>query len=201
MISFGRTGALQTALIIGSVFVGAFGMWKVPAGYFSLRARATGMAMYVAVPLPYVALSKGRLSDLLVYAALPWVLRLFVRAESGLRGAKQTQLLATSVLFAAVVFAFVPTFLAIVVWVAIAWIAGGLLARVSVSQAVAIGRVVVAMVVGALVLNASTQGGWINSLGVKQRRFSERGLLNSRDLMVDSCDSESSRWAFTFQSS
>ena len=168
MISFGRTGALQTALIIGSVFVGAFGMWKVPAGYFSLRARAIGMAMYVAVPLPYVALSKGRLGDLLVYAALPWVLRLFVRAESGWRGAKQTQLLASSVLFAAVVFAFVPTFLAIVVWVAIAWIAGGLLARVSVRQAVAIGQVVVAMVVGALVLNAPWVSQFVNSRWMDQ---------------------------------
>ena len=162
-ISFGRTGALQTALIIGSVFVGAFGMWKVPAGYFSLRARAIGMAMYVAVPLPYVALSKGRLSDLLVYASLPWVLRLFVRAESGLRGAKQTQLLATAVLFAAVVFAFVPTFLAIVVWVAIAWIIGGFIARVNLRQAVAVGRVVVALVVGALVLNAPWVSQFANS--------------------------------------
>jgi len=162
-ISFGRTGALQTALIIGSVFVGAFGMWKVPAGYFSLRARAIGMAMYVAVPLPYVALSKGRLSDLLVYASLPWVLRLFVRAESGLRGAKQTQLLATAVLFAAVVFAFVPTFLAIVVWVAIAWIIGGFIAQANVRQAVAVGRVVVALVVGALVLNAPWVSQFANS--------------------------------------
>jgi len=153
-ISFGRTGALQTALIIGTVFVGAFGMWKVPTGFFSLRARAIGMAMYVAVPLPYVALSKGRLSDLLVYAALPWVLRLFVRAELGLRGAKQTQLLATAVLFAAVVFAFVPTFLAIVVWVAIAWIIGGFIAQANLRQAIAVGRIVVALVVGALVLNA-----------------------------------------------
>ena len=153
-ISFGRTGALQTALIIGTVFVGAFGMWKVPTGYFSLRARAIGMAMYVAVPLPYVALSKGRLSDLLVYAALPWVLRLFVRAELGLRGAKQTQLLATAVLFAAVVLAFVPTFLAIVVWVAIAWIIGGFIAQANLRQAIAVGRIVVALVVGALVLNA-----------------------------------------------
>ena len=153
-ISFGRTGALQTALIIGTVFVGAFGMWKVPTGYFSLRARAIGMAMYVAVPLPYVALSKGRLSDLLVYAALPWVLRLFVRAELGLRGAKQTQLLATAVVFAAVVFAFVPTFLAIVVWVAIAWIIGGFIAQANLRQAIAVGRIVVALVVGALVLNA-----------------------------------------------
>ena len=153
-ISFGRTGALQTVLIIGTVFVGAFGMWKVPTGYFSLRARAIGMAMYVAVPLPYVALSKGRLSDLLVYAALPWVLRLFVRAELGLRGAKQTQLLATAVLFAAVVFAFVPTFLAIVVWVAIAWIIGGFIAQANLRQAIAVGRIVVALVVGALVLNA-----------------------------------------------
>jgi hypothetical protein len=162
-ISFGRTGALQTALIIGSVFVGAFGMWKVPAGYFSLRARAIGMAMYITVPLPYVAFSKGRLGDLLVFAALPWVLRLFVRAESGLRGAKQTQLLATAVLFAAVVFAFVPTFLAIVVWVAFAWIIGGFVARANVRQAVAVGRVVVALVVGALVLNAPWVSQFANS--------------------------------------
>jgi hypothetical protein len=162
-ISIGRTGALQTAFIIGSVFVGAFGMWKVPAGYFSLRARAIGMAMYVAVPLPYVALSKGRLSDLLVYAALPWVLRLFVRAESGLRGAKQTQLLATAVLFAAVVFAFVPTFLAVVIWVAIAWTIGGFVAQVNVRQAAAVGRVVIALVVGALVLNAPWVSQFANS--------------------------------------
>ena len=168
VISFGREGALQTALIIGSVFVGAFGMWKVPAGYFSLRARAIGMAMYVAVPLPYVALSKGRLSDLLVYAALPWVLRLFVRADSGLRGAKQTQLLATSVLFAAVVFAFVPTFLAVVIWVAIAWTIGGLVARVNIRQAAAIGRVVFAMVVGALVLNAPWVSQFANSKWMDQ---------------------------------
>ena len=152
--SFGQIGALQTALIIGSVFVGAIGMWKVPAGYFSLRARVIGMAMYVAVPLPYVALSKGRLSDVLVYASLPWLLRLFVRAESGLSGAKQTQLLATAVLFTAVVFAFVPTFLAIVTWVAVMWVIGGLIARVSMRQAVAVGRVVLALIVGALVLNA-----------------------------------------------
>ena len=168
VISFGREGALQTALIIGSVFVGAFGMWKVPAGYFSLRARAIGMAMYVAVPRPYVALLKGRLSDLLVYAALPWVLRLFVRADSGLRGAKQTQLLATAVLFAAVVFAFVPTFLAIVIWVAIAWTIGGLVARVNIRQAAAIGRVVFAMVVGALVLNAPWVSQFANSKWMDQ---------------------------------
>jgi GT2 family glycosyltransferase len=162
-ISFGRIGVLQTVLIIGSVFVGAFGMWKVPAGYFSLRARAVGMAMYVAVPLPYIALSKGRLSDVLVYASLPWVLRLFVRAESGLSGAKQTQLLATAVLFAAVVFAFVPTFLAVVAWVAVTWIFGGLIARVHVRQAFAVGRVVAALSVGALVLNAPWASQFVNS--------------------------------------
>lgn len=161
--SFGRIGALQTTLIIGSVFVAAFGMWKVPAGYFSLRARAIGMAMYVAVPLPYVALSKGRLSDLLVYASLPWILRLFVRAESGLRGAKQTQLLATSVLFAAVVFAFVPSFLAIVVWVALAWIIGGVVARVNVRQALVVGQLVIALIVGALVLNAPWASQFVNA--------------------------------------
>jgi hypothetical protein len=72
----------------------------------------------------------------------------------GLRGAKQTQLLATAVLFAAVVFAFVPTFLAIVVWVAIAWIIGGFIAQANLRQAIAVGRIVVALVVGALVLNA-----------------------------------------------
>ena len=163
VISFGRIGALQTGLIIGSVFVGAFGMWKVPAGYFSLRARAIGMTMYVAVPLPFIALSKGRLSDLLVYAALPWVLRLFVRAESGLRGAKQTQLLATSVLFAAVVFAFVPTFLVVVVWVAITWFVGGIIARVNVRQAAAAGQVVFALIVGGLVLNAPWVSQFANS--------------------------------------
>lgn len=162
-ISFGQTGALLTALIIGSVFAGAFGMWKVPAGYFSLRARVIGMAMYIAVPLPYVALSKGRLSELLVYASLPWLLRLFVRAESGLRGAKQTQLLATAVLFAAVVFAFVPTFLSVVAWVAITWIIGGLIAQVNVRQSLAVGRFVVALVVGALVLNAPWVSQFANS--------------------------------------
>ena len=89
-----------------------------------------------------------------MYASLPWLLRLFVRAESGLRGAKQTQLLATAVLFAAVVFAFVPTFLSVVAWVAITWIIGGLIALVNVPQSLEVGRFVVSVVGGAMVMNA-----------------------------------------------
>lgn len=154
IVMFGRLGAVLTAVAVGAVFVGAFGMWKVPADYFSLRARAIGMAVYVAIPLPYVAMSKGRLSELIVYAVIPWVLRLFVRAESGLLGAKQTQLFASGVLLAAATFTFVPSFAALIVWLAVVWLIGGLIAKAKLQHSLKIVQVAMAMVLGAYVLNA-----------------------------------------------
>lgn len=183
-VMFGQLGALGTTLAIGSIFIGAFGMWKVPAGYFSLRARAIGMAMYVAVPLPYVSLSKGRLSELVTYAAVPWLLRLFIRAESDLRGAKQTQMLASGVLISAAVFTVVPSIAALIVWVAVAWVIGGLVAKANHRDALKILQLVCAMVFGAYVLNALWASQFINSdwaeifIGTQNQSVQSVGLQN-----------------------
>lgn len=182
VVMFGQLGALLTVVAVSSVFVGAFGMWKLPAGYFSLRARAVGMAVYVAIPLPYVALSKGRLSELIVYATIPWVLRLFVRAESGLRGAKQTQLLASGVLLVAVSFTLVPSIAALIAWVAVVWMIGGLVAKVDLRHTLKILQVVIAMVFGSYVLNALWVSQFVDSdwaeifIGSQNRLIDSFGL-------------------------
>jgi len=165
---FGQLGALQSLSVVGFVLVGIAGMWRVPAGFFSIRARLVGMVMYAANPLPYLALNKGRLSILIVYAIVPWVLRMLVRAESDVRGAKKTQMLAASVLLAAVVSAFVPSFLSLLVWLVLLWVVGGAIARVSQEALRGPVQLLGVMLVGALVLNAPWSSEFINSRWLDQ---------------------------------
>ena len=83
----GRLGALQTYSVIGALLMGCWGMWSVTAGFFTVRARAIGMATYAAAPLPYVAIEGGRWGVLLCYAALPWMIRMFVKVGTRPSGA------------------------------------------------------------------------------------------------------------------
>ena len=165
---FGQLGALQTLSVVGFVLVGIAGMWRVPAGFFSIRARVVGMVMYAANPLPYLALNKGRFSVLVVYAMVPWVLRMLVRAESDVRGAKKTQMLAASVLLAAVVSAFVPSFLSLLVWLVLLWVAGGAIAKVARDSLRGPVQLLGVMLVGALVLNAPWSSEFINARWLDQ---------------------------------
>ena len=154
----GRLGALQTYSVIGALLMGCWGMWSVAAGFFSVRARAIGMATYAAAPLPYVAIEGGRWGVLLCYAALPWMIRMFVKVGARPSGAALTKLLAGAVLLTAVVTSFTPAFALVLIWLGIVWVISDTISRVAASSAFGVFRLVSVGVVGAFVLHSPWSG-------------------------------------------
>jgi hypothetical protein len=154
----GRLGALQTYSVIGGLLMGCWGMWSVAAGFFSVRARAIGMATYAAAPLPYVAIEGGRWGVLLCYAALPWMIRMFVKVGARPSGAALTKLLAGAVLLTAVVTSFTPAFALVLIWLGIVWVISDTISRVAASSAIGVLRLVLVGVVGAFVLHSPWSG-------------------------------------------
>jgi len=178
----GRLGALQIVAVIGALFAGCLGMWQVASGFFGSRARIVGLLVYAAVPVPYVAIAQGRFGVLMCYAALPWMLRLFVRAGQRPDGAYKTQAWAVTVLFGAIVCAFEPTFIVLVLFASAAWMAGDLVSRVRWQAVAAVLQLMCVLVVGIIVLNFPWSGGFISTdwwqqiIGVQTVRAGNVGL-------------------------
>ena len=82
VILAGATGLLQTVLVLGALPVGAIGAFRLATPFGSRLARAAALLVYVAVPLPYNALARGRWGALLVYAAAPWFMGRLLRATA-----------------------------------------------------------------------------------------------------------------------
>lgn len=142
----GATTVLQKLLVLGAIPVGLVGASRLARPLGSQRARAATLLVYLAVPLGYNALSRGRLSGVLAYAAAPWVVSRLLHAVGiepfaarapGRSGLVREVLVLGVVL--AVVAAFVPPILLMAVLVALGLAAGSLLA----GQAVAAGRAAV----------------------------------------------------------
>ncbi len=178
----GRIGAVQILAVVGALFVGCMGMWQVASGFFGSRARMIGLLVYAAVPVPYVAIAQGRFGVLTCYAALPWMLRLFVRAGQRPDGAHKTQVWALTVLFGAMVCAFEPTFIVLVIFASVAWMVGDLVSRVRWQAVAAVLQLVCVLVVGIIVLNFPWSGGfiaadwWQQIIGVQTARAGNVGL-------------------------
>ena len=79
-------GMLQTVFVLGLLIVGVAGVWRLAAVFPSTRARIAALLVYALSPLVSGAMSSGRLTVLVVYAATPWVLHL-VRRASGVETA------------------------------------------------------------------------------------------------------------------
>lgn len=80
--SFGNPALVRTVAVIGLAVVGVFGMWWFARDVSSsARARAGGALAYAAVPLAYESIATGRWGVLACYAAAPWVLVAFGRAN------------------------------------------------------------------------------------------------------------------------
>jgi hypothetical protein len=73
-------GLLHTVFVLGMVFIGVAGIWKLATVFPSTRARIAALLVYAASPLVAGALSTGELTVLVVYAATPWVVHLYRRA-------------------------------------------------------------------------------------------------------------------------
>jgi len=180
----GRLGALQTYSVIGALLMGCWGMWSVAAGFFTVRARAIGMATYAAVPLPYVAIERGRWGVLLCYAALPWMIRMFVKVGARPSGAALTKLLAGAVLLTAVVTSFTPAFALVIIWLGIVWVISDTISRVAASSAIGVFRLVLVGVVGAFVLHSPWSGeffvaDWLDKvIGQHPDLAKQVGMLN-----------------------
>ena len=71
---------LQTLSVIGLFLLGAIGAWRLATVFPINRARIAGMAIYVGTPLVPGLLSRGDMSALIWFAALPWLVHLVRRA-------------------------------------------------------------------------------------------------------------------------
>jgi GT2 family glycosyltransferase len=70
----GGMGLLQKLLVLGMLPLGAVGVYRFARPLGSVRVRLAAMVVYLAIPLPYNALARGRWSGLLLYGAGPWLL-------------------------------------------------------------------------------------------------------------------------------
>ena len=74
VVFLGHMGALAKLLVLGAWPVAAFGAWRLSRPLESTLARVAAVVAYLAVPVPYNALARGRWTALLAYAAMPWLL-------------------------------------------------------------------------------------------------------------------------------
>ena len=77
----GATALLRTIVVLGALPLGAVGAYRLARPLESHRASLAALVTYVAIPLPYNALSAGRLHGVLAYGLAPWVVRSLLRAS------------------------------------------------------------------------------------------------------------------------
>ncbi len=71
VLFFWGPGLLDTLLVIGPLFLGTIGAWRLARPYGTLRSSAFAALAYAANPLPVAAISAGRWDSLVVYGAGP----------------------------------------------------------------------------------------------------------------------------------
>ena len=71
-----RMGLGLTVLVVGLIFLGVLGAWRLATLYPSNRARIAALLVYAAIPLVPGVVSTGRLTALVAYAAVPWFVHL-----------------------------------------------------------------------------------------------------------------------------
>ena len=71
---------MRTLWVIGPVFVGLVGAYRLLSATGSRRAQVGVLVAYVVVPLATVSISSGSIAGLVGYAAAPWMLGALLRA-------------------------------------------------------------------------------------------------------------------------
>lgn len=130
---FGNLAFLQTAMIVGSLFVGLIGMWRLCAAFANTRVRLVATTVYVALPLSYGLISAGRFSALICVAAAPWLFDILNRFQEDRDQslARKTQLVAGLLLILGLVFAFTPSITILFLAIVGMWIFSSLLGGMS----------------------------------------------------------------------
>jgi GT2 family glycosyltransferase len=151
----GGMGLLQKLLVLGMVPLGAVGTYRLVRPLGSTRVRLAATVVYLAIPLPYNALARGRWSALLFFGAAPWILARLAAATGlepfgGTRPATGLLPVARLGLIVALLAAFVPSAPLLTLLLAAALVVGSLLAggagRAVQALSAALGAAVVAIV-------------------------------------------------------
>lgn len=152
---FGNLALLQTLMIVGSLFIGLIGMWRLCGAFANTRVRLGAAVVYVALPLSYEAISRGRFSALICVAAAPWLFDILNRYESGLDQSlvRRTQLVSGLLLILGLVFAFTPS-IAIMFFVVIClWMLASFLGGVPAKKILTVALVGTTGLVGSIFIN------------------------------------------------
>ncbi|MGI8662355.1 MAG: glycosyltransferase [Acidimicrobiales bacterium] len=78
-LTIGSLAILRRVVLLGPLIVGGVGAWRMLADQASRRARVVAAVAYLAMPLPYNAIARGRGGGLLLWAAAPWFMRALAR--------------------------------------------------------------------------------------------------------------------------
>jgi GT2 family glycosyltransferase len=157
VVFLGAMSALRRVLFLGLIPVGIVGTWRLGRGMGSSLARLVTLVTFLAIPLPYDAVARGRWGGLLIWAAAPWLVLtlarqlrtpLFGRPDGPHRPFKQTALgLGLAV---AVLTAFEPIAAVVVLVIAVGLLLGSVVVlrvhHMTQPVVVAVGAVVVAFV-------------------------------------------------------
>ena len=199
---FGNLALLQTLMIVGSIFFGFFGMWRLCGAFANSRARLVGASIYVALPLGYDAIARGRFSAFLTIAALPWVFDILRRAGGlhaegridpttnllisnseksiGVGISRRTQLIAGLVLILGLVSAFAPAILVVTLIGLLLWFIASVFGGTPMRSIGAMSFVGLAGVVGSLLINLPWSMNFISrqwwQLLTSDQSVSERGI-------------------------
>ncbi len=125
-ILFGNVGLAQSLLVVGSMVVGAAGAYRLARGVAAGPAAAGVAALvYGVMPVPRNAIAGGRLGPLVLYALLPFLTVLLLRAGgfAGTVGTTRRPLLGIGIATAIATAWYPPAALAVVV-VALALLIG-----------------------------------------------------------------------------
>jgi hypothetical protein len=79
LLFLGKVALLHKVLVLGAWPLAAWGIWRLSRPFGSSLPRLVAIIAYLAVPLPYDALARGRWSGLLAWAALPWLVAFLAR--------------------------------------------------------------------------------------------------------------------------
>lgn len=80
LLSFGSMGLARKLAILALLPAGPLGIWRLARPIGSIRAGATAVVVYAAVPVPYNALADGSWAALAAYASVPWIVLGLARA-------------------------------------------------------------------------------------------------------------------------
>ena len=152
---FGNLALLQTLMIVGSLFIGLIGMWRLCGAFANTRVRLGAAVVYAALPLSYDAISRGRFSVLVCVAAAPWLFDILNRYQDDKDQSlvRRTQLVSGLLLILGLVFAFTPSIAILFLVIVCLWVFASFLGGVSVRKLLTTSLVGLTGLLGSVFIN------------------------------------------------